>query len=157
MIKGKRKSFKDALRGVRFVLSHRADIILALRLVTKIVFVRIHLKLFDYDATSRFVAKRAKNTVSKISVDDSDLQFAKHVGFISNGLARHVPFEAKCLVRSLVVWWELKQRGLPAHLKLGVATTDGFAAHAWVELSRCPVTDTLDAISDFATFERSIR
>ena len=42
---------------------------------------------------------------------------------------------ASCLRQSLVVWWWLRRRGLPAQLRIGtIGSGESFAAHAWVEL-----------------------
>ena len=42
---------------------------------------------------------------------------------------------ASCLRQSLVVWWWLRRRGLPAQLRIGVTGGGAaFAAHSWVEL-----------------------
>jgi len=133
-----------------------ADLFMAVRILVKMLLVRIHLSMFDYDATSRLVARRVERSSLKTAVTESDQQFANHVGLIANGLSRRVPFETKCLVRSLAVWWELRKKGLPAELKLGVAKKDAFAAHAWVELVGSPVTDTADMISEYAAFDRSM-
>jgi hypothetical protein len=56
-------------------------------------------------------------------------------------VSRFYPFEATCLRKSLVLWWLLKRRGVPARLRLGVRTLDGFEAHAWVECDGRPVFD----------------
>jgi hypothetical protein len=42
---------------------------------------------------------------------------------------------ASCLRQSLIVWWWLRRRGLPAQLRIGtIGSAESFAAHAWVEL-----------------------
>jgi hypothetical protein len=46
---------------------------------------------------------------------------------------RVLPADARCLVRSLVLVALLARRGIPASLVIGVKTSPGFAAHAWVE------------------------
>lgn len=49
--------------------------------------------------------------------------------------SRHYPFyQPTCLRRSLVLWYLLRRRGVPASLKLGVRATGGeLEGHAWVE------------------------
>jgi hypothetical protein len=44
-----------------------------------------------------------------------------------------VPFDARCLVRSLVLMSMLSRRGIASRLVIGVDTADRFSAHAWVE------------------------
>jgi len=63
------------------------------------------------------------------------------------GIAMHVnrellPFESRCLLESLVLWWLLRCRGISAELVLGVRTILGpFEAHAWVEYDGAPLND----------------
>jgi len=45
---------------------------------------------------------------------------------------RYVP-GATCLAKSLALAWMLRGRGVPAEVRVGVKTADGFSAHAWVE------------------------
>ena len=51
---------------------------------------------------------------------------------------RYVP-GGTCLAQSLALAWMLRRRGVPAAVRLGVATDDGFAAHAWVEIDGTPL------------------
>lgn len=39
----------------------------------------------------------------------------------------------KCLARSLVLWWQLRRRGLSSDLVIGVRQKIDFRAHAWIE------------------------
>jgi Transglutaminase-like superfamily len=44
-----------------------------------------------------------------------------------------VPFDSRCLMRSLVVLGMLARRGVETRLVVGVEVDSGFAAHAWIE------------------------
>jgi hypothetical protein len=44
-----------------------------------------------------------------------------------------VPFDSRCLVRSLVLTRMLARRGIDSVLVIGVSVDPKFAAHAWVE------------------------
>ena len=44
-----------------------------------------------------------------------------------------LPFDARCLVRSLVLLGLLARRGIETRLVIGVRTRPDFSAHAWVE------------------------
>ena len=44
-----------------------------------------------------------------------------------------VPFDSRCLMRSLVVLGMLARRGVETRLVVGVEVESGFAAHAWLE------------------------
>jgi hypothetical protein len=45
----------------------------------------------------------------------------------------------KCLARSLVLWWQLRRRGLSANVVIGVRNKIDFRAHAWVEFEGVPL------------------
>lgn len=45
----------------------------------------------------------------------------------------------KCLARSLVLWWQLRRRGLSSNLVIGVRHKIDFRAHAWVEFDDEPL------------------
>jgi Transglutaminase-like superfamily len=48
--------------------------------------------------------------------------------------ARNLFFRPTCLERSMVLWWLLRSRGIPAKLRVGGRKTgQRFEAHAWVE------------------------
>jgi hypothetical protein len=44
-----------------------------------------------------------------------------------------LPFDGKCLVRSLVLTHMLSRRGIESHFVLGVRARPTFLAHAWLE------------------------
>jgi hypothetical protein len=52
---------------------------------------------------------------------------------------RLVPFDSRCLTRSLVLIEMLARRGTHADLVLGVTDARDFEAHAWVELGDVPL------------------
>ena len=75
------------------------------------------------------------------------------LGEIVNIAARHTPFPATCLTRSLLLGWLLRRRGIQSDLRIGVRLTNGaLDAHAWVECGGIPVNDKSDVASDFASF-----
>jgi hypothetical protein len=61
---------------------------------------------------------------------------------------------ARCLGRSLVLWFLLRRRGVDAELVIGAeAPRDGeLPAHAWVEVAGDPVNDALDVRERFGSF-----
>jgi hypothetical protein len=61
---------------------------------------------------------------------------------------------ARCLGRSLVLWFLLRRRGIDAELVLGAtAPEDGrLPAHAWVEVGGEPVNDAADVRERFGSF-----
>lgn len=46
---------------------------------------------------------------------------------------RHLPFDSRCLMRSLVLTRMLARRGIESSLVIAVQSEPGFEAHAWVE------------------------
>ncbi len=53
-----------------------------------------------------------------------------------------LPFDSRCLIRSLVLLRILARRGLEASMVLGVSAKPGFTAHAWVEYEGIPLLPT---------------
>ena len=62
--------------------------------------------------------------------------------------ARYVP-GATCLAKSLTLAWMLRGCGVPAEIRVGVQTADGFSAHAWVECEGKALTSAMDAGGTF--------
>jgi hypothetical protein len=62
---------------------------------------------------------------------------------------------ARCLGRSLVLWFLLRRHGVDAELVIGAATPRNgeLPAHAWVEVAGEPVNDTLDVRERFGSFD----
>ena len=52
---------------------------------------------------------------------------------------RHLPFDSRCLMRSLVLTSILTRRGIESSLVIEVQSTPRFAAHAWVEREGVPL------------------
>lgn len=63
---------------------------------------------------------------------------------------------ARCLGRSLVLWFLLRRRGVDAELVIGAAASQPGAplpAHAWVEVDGAPVNDTTDVRARYPSFD----
>lgn len=73
---------------------------------------------------------------------------------MTEAAARHGAVRGNCLSRSMVLWYLLRQQGLPATVEVG-GRKDGrlFEAHAWVELEGRIVNDSEDVRKRFAPFE----
>lgn len=62
---------------------------------------------------------------------------------------------ARCLGRSLVLWFLLRRRGIDAELTIGADIPRGgdLPAHAWVEVAGEPVNDVFDVRERFGSFD----
>jgi hypothetical protein len=67
--------------------------------------------------------------------------------------AMFYPRRAMCLQRSAVLTWLLRRQGIAADLVLGCRHTP-FYAHAWVEVDRTVVNDTLRVKQLYPEIER---
>lgn len=56
-----------------------------------------------------------------------------------------LPFDSRCLARSLVLTGVLSRRGVATTLVIGVAVEPRFTAHAWVESGGVPLLEPLAA------------
>ena len=75
------------------------------------------------------------------------------LGEAVNIAARHSPFPATCLTRSLLLEWLLRRLNVISELRIGVRLTQGMLdAHAWVECEGAPVNDQPDVSAQYASF-----
>lgn len=60
-----------------------------------------------------------------------------------------LPWDSRCLMRSLTLLTMLARRGIPTELKIGVQSGAEFTAHAWIEHDRRPLlpTEGFDALT----------
>jgi len=67
--------------------------------------------------------------------------------------ARNLPWQPSCLPRSLVLWFLLRRRGVPAELRIGVQKFQHqLKAHAWVEVDHRVVNDAPDIAAEYPPF-----
>ena len=70
--------------------------------------------------------------------------------------ARHGPYRAQCLERSLVLWWLARRHGFEPELRIGVqAGHPVIKAHAWIEVEGEVVNDRVEVVAEFSTFDAS--
>jgi hypothetical protein len=63
----------------------------------------------------------------------------------------------KCLEQSIVLWWLLLRRRVPAELRIGVRQSGtGLEAHAWVEVQGNIVNDNEDVLNEYVPFREDI-
>jgi hypothetical protein len=99
------------------------------------------------DLLERFAPPPAQQELGETSLFENANRIARLVGIAAN----HGPYRATCLRRSLMLWWLLRRRGIPAELRIGVRK-DGkdLNAHAWVEHRDVPLGQENAAYSPFS-------
>lgn len=119
-------------------------------LATAILVPTVHVlvRIIDYRRTmaaAEWTATRWRITVPGLAESVEQLRLA------TARVRRYSPLPGNCLSRSLVLWWQLRRRGLSPALRLGVSLDGGtFAAHAWVELDGRVLNDTADVSVRYA-------
>lgn len=63
------------------------------------------------------------------------------LGRVIDKTLRHLPFDSRCLMRSLVLTSLLARRGIDSTLVIAVAPEPEFHAHAWVESDGAPLLE----------------
>ncbi len=90
-------------------------------------------------------------------LEPAQIATAQEIACIQQAASRHLIFHASCLEQSLVLWWLLGRRGIPAELRIGARKEAGrFEAHAWVELGNVVLNDSGESHQHFAPFDGSI-
>lgn len=85
------------------------------------------------------------------------LALAREVTRLAEKAERRGAVRPNCLERSLVLWWLLRRRGLPAELRIGARKQDAhFEAHAWVELAGQVLNDSETVHKHYARFDGPI-
>ena len=102
-----------------------------------------------------FGLKRIKHRLHKhipVTPVSSDLS-PQIIARIVNGIAGIL--RARCLARSLALWWLLKRRGIDSQICMGVRKENGaLMAHAWVELDNIVLNDRAEIQSEFVPITR---
>lgn len=61
------------------------------------------------------------------------------LGWVVGRTLRHLPFDSRCLMRSLVLTNLLARRGIASELVIAAHAESGLEAHAWVESGGVPL------------------
>ena len=76
--------------------------------------------------------RRAQHGAPPPAADEAVRLGRWYGGAVMRSLGR-LPFDGRCLVRSLVLLGLLARRGMATTLVIGVRTRPDFSAHAWIE------------------------
>ena len=86
-----------------------------------------------------------------------DAERARRVAGLVHAAARHGPFRATCLPISLTLHRLLRERGIEAHLRLGVRKAGaGLEAHAWIERDGEPLMEPARIGERYAVFAEPV-
>jgi len=78
---------------------------------------------------------------------------ARSVARVVEAASQQGCYRARCLQKSLVLWWLLRRMGIAAEVWFGVHKAAALVhAHAWVEFSGVVLNDKEDVRRDFAAF-----
>jgi hypothetical protein len=111
-------------------------------------YVRVRRLLWRNDLPTAAAAIRAAASAKPI---DTDLEGRRaqaagvRLGKAVERTLRLVPFDSRCLVRSLVLTSMLARRGIAASVVIGVTLDPKFAAHAWVESNGIELLSPLES------------
>jgi len=112
----------------------------------QMVLVRVALVVIGFDRTLRLV-RRLSGQRRRDDIPDQELAAAVYRVAVASAF---ITFRgARCLERSLVLFYQLKRAGVPVALRVG-ANARPFTAHAWVEYDGQPINERWDTISDFS-------
>jgi Transglutaminase-like superfamily len=97
------------------------------------------------------VSAKAANPDAK---DAGMIERAREIAGLEAAAVRNFPWCMNCLEQSLVLWWLLRQRGIPAEFRIGVRKdAEGFEAHAWVEVEGTNPSEADTEHINFVPFE----
>jgi hypothetical protein len=102
--------------------------------------VRIALVVLGFHRTIEAV-RRLSRGPQPVQIRDVDLAAAAYRVAAAGAFVPYV----RCLERSLVLFYQLKRKGVPVVLRLGVWAYP-FAAHAWVEYENQPINEVRETI-----------
>ena len=92
-------------------------------------------------------------TVSQTEI----IEKARGIARIVSIAAQHGLYKATCLRRSLLVWWFLREQGIPGQVCFGVRVIDShLEAHAWVEVQGMVINDTASVRDNYKTLEGTL-
>jgi hypothetical protein len=101
---------------------------------------RVRSLMWRRDLPSVIAALRGNGS---LSTDRRRQAIGLRLGHAVERVLRLVPFDSRCLVRSLVLVRILSRRGIASTLVIGTEVGATFSAHAWVESGGRPLLSPL--------------
>jgi hypothetical protein len=129
---------------------------LLVRLMLLLPAIGAAVRLIVFKPTSDLLAHLAGPKAPPLADPAAESEQAQRLARLVSIAANHGPYRATCLRQSLVLWWLLRRRAIPAELHIGVRKARGeLEAHAWVEGSSRALNDSQHATASYAAFPRS--
>jgi hypothetical protein len=116
------------------------------------------LRIVGFRRWKRALLWLTPRTAGRVGATESaSAEAARAIARMQQTAARHLFFRPNCLEQSLVFWWLLQRRGIPAELRIGARKAEGrFEAHAWVESEGVVLSDADEGHLHFVPFESSV-
>ena len=105
-------------------------------------YLRVRVLLVRRDFKGSVAAMRAGGSRSQPLDDDAATAAGVRLGRIVDRALGAIPFDSRCLIRSLVLTRMLSRRGIESTFVLGVRNNPEFIAHAWLERFGTPLLPT---------------
>jgi hypothetical protein len=96
--------------------------------------------LWRSDLPATVAALRSQAARRRAPVETS-VRAGVRLGQAMGKTLRHVPFDSRCLMRSLVLTSLLARRGIESSLVIAVQSEPTFKAHSWVESDGVPLIE----------------
>lgn len=117
--------------------SAREKVTLAIEIVTS--YARARWLLWRTDLPTTVSALRAVSTTADAVTPTDPRRLGYRLGRAVGRTLRHLPFDSRCLMRSLVLTSILARRRIQSTLVIAVLPQPHFEAHAWVEQDGIPL------------------
>lgn len=128
------------------------DRLLLVKTLLLLPWVGLVLKFQGFKRAQRFLTYLIPHNplVRNKDIGRRDLE-ARRIARLVSVAAAHGPYKARCLERSLALWWFLKRRGIESKIRIGARKTgEGLDAHAWVEMNDMPLNESRDVRGNYA-------
>jgi hypothetical protein len=135
----------------------KAERLVALEAALGLTATWIALRTLGFRRWKRVLESPAIRKKTSAPAAEVPMRVITNVVRMEEAAARNLFFDTNCLEQSLVLWWLLQKRGVPADLLIGARKdANRFEAHAWVEFAGAPLNSTGEGHLHFVPFEEQI-
>lgn len=139
----------------RFIgLSARERLLLSQSLVL-LPFAALALSVMGLGRYQRLLERFSRGSKAGVGGDGRGLRDrVRKTARLVEAAGRYGPYRAKCLPKSLTLWWLLRRQGIESQVRFGARkNARRMEAHAWVEFEGTPLNDSTDVGERFKPFE----